>query len=335
MIRVLIVTIGLFLTNVDAFSTTPAKMRLKRLSMHFEEALLGNTEISNDALPRKRYVATNRFNVRNGQDAKFEKRWAERTSRIANLPGFKFFTLLRRVQFLNADYSEEGIAANYISLTVWEDKEAFDEWRTGDAFKEAHGGGGITDFIKLLSTALFILNGGPKPAFFDGLLPINGANLDVEAPGGWRNVIADGENLINPDVFVAMNRFKVAAGQEVDFERVWANRDSELNKFDGFVFFTMMRRDASTADDGYNYISMSVWRDRQSFESWQKNQDSSHGQQRTRENESTATTESSSNGQVQTLVTQKPKLDMKKALLAPPKVAFYEGKLALMSKFGA
>ena len=32
-------------------------------------------------------------------------------------------------------------------------------------------GGGITDFIQLLTTAIFILDGGPKPAFFDALLP--------------------------------------------------------------------------------------------------------------------------------------------------------------------
>lgn len=164
------------------------------------------------------------------------------------------------------------------------------------------------------------------------MLPLNGANIKVEAPGGWRNVVADGKKLIDPDVFAAMNRFKVVSGEEVAFENVWANRESELNKYDGFVFFTMMRRDAVSADDGYNYISMSVWKDRQSFETWQKNQDSSHGQ-RIREESSSVISETSSNIGTQTV--QKPKMDMKKALLAPPKVAFYEGKLALMSELGA
>jgi hypothetical protein len=37
-----------------------------------------------------------------------------------------------------------------------------------DAFKEAHGGGGLSGFVGLLTTALFILDGGPKPAFYDG-----------------------------------------------------------------------------------------------------------------------------------------------------------------------
>ena len=49
---------------------------------------------------------------------------------------------------------------NYVSFTIWQDKENFNSWRTGEAFKEAHGGGGITDFIKLLTTAIFILDGG-------------------------------------------------------------------------------------------------------------------------------------------------------------------------------
>jgi hypothetical protein len=48
----------------------------------------------------------------------------------------------------------------------------FDAWRTGEAFKEAHGGGGMSDFFKLLGTALFILDGAPKPAFYAGDLPL-------------------------------------------------------------------------------------------------------------------------------------------------------------------
>jgi heme-degrading monooxygenase HmoA len=138
-------------------------------------------------------------------------RWAERKSRLAELEGFRFFTLMRRV---GADGAEEEIPAedpNYVSLTVrarsplrwfrglvpgaktgaaafggedcgqparrpeswhgrrrhvsltgvhtvgisdskvahatllfhqvWEDKDTFTAWRTGEAFKEAHGGG--------------------------------------------------------------------------------------------------------------------------------------------------------------------------------------------------
>jgi hypothetical protein len=36
------------------------------MKMHFEEAVLGNTALSVEALPSQRYIATNRFKVRNG-----------------------------------------------------------------------------------------------------------------------------------------------------------------------------------------------------------------------------------------------------------------------------
>jgi len=55
------------------------------------------TAVKNDLLKRDRYVATNRFTVRQGRAAKFEKRWADRSSRLAELDGFKYFQLMRRV----------------------------------------------------------------------------------------------------------------------------------------------------------------------------------------------------------------------------------------------
>ena len=83
----------------------------------FEEATIGNQKLSSDSLKRERYVASNRFNVKNGAGPKFEKRcenvflsaispssinnfsyrkslcssWADRESRLAELPGFRFF----------------------------------------------------------------------------------------------------------------------------------------------------------------------------------------------------------------------------------------------------
>ena len=47
----------------------------------------------------------------------------------------------------------------------------------------------------------------------------------------------------------------------------------------GFKAFTMLRRDAKAADDGYNYMSFTIWQDRLSFENWTKSQafSKSHG----------------------------------------------------------
>ena len=287
------------------------------LQMHFEEALLGNTALTTENLKPSRYVAVNRFNVKQGSDAKFEKRWADRKSRIATLPGFRFFTLLRRVNEFGVNYDDEGSFANYISCTIWEDKESFDNWRTGDAFKEAHGGGGIGDFINLLTTALFILNGGPKPAFYESLLPLSGnSRVSFDAVGGWRKVEADGKTLLPADVFVAMNRFNIEKESEIAFEQRWKNRESTLLEYPGFIYFNMLRRDATKADDGYNYISMTIWENKEAFQNWRNSEKGSHGNAKS----ASSPSENAS--------------DEKKLAMKPPNAAFYEGKLALFSALG-
>ena len=49
-------------------------------------------------LTAERYVATNRFRVKEGREASFEKRWADRSSRLGLLDGFRFFCMMRRVE---------------------------------------------------------------------------------------------------------------------------------------------------------------------------------------------------------------------------------------------
>jgi heme-degrading monooxygenase HmoA len=220
----------------------------------FSEAVISTQKLSSSSIPASRYIASNRFNVREGAGPKFEKRWAERKSRLATLPGFRFFTLLRRVDGPGSDYCDEGGFGNYLSFTVWQDKPSFDVWRTGDAFKEAHGGGGLTGFIQLLSTALFILNGGPKPAFYDGLIPTVSTGLDsqrMEMDGGWRKVAADGgkdnayyvvyktcsiaiymvinlqsENFISPDCYMVQTKFTVPEVHPLSYVPQYANNSN-------------------------------------------------------------------------------------------------------------
>jgi heme-degrading monooxygenase HmoA len=64
-------------------------------------------------------------------------------------------------------------------------------------------------------------------------------------------------------MFVAMNRFKVAAGKEGEFERIWQGRQSYLSGVPGFVQFALLRSDAAG-----EYISHSTWTDRESFVAW-------------------------------------------------------------------
>ena len=98
----------------------------------------------NGLLDRERYVVFNRFQSRDGAGPRFEKRWADRKSSLKVLDGFRFFTLLRRaddVQLNDRPVEYAQGTADYMSMTVWETKKNFNSWRTGYAFKEAHGGG--------------------------------------------------------------------------------------------------------------------------------------------------------------------------------------------------
>ena len=274
-------------------------------------------QLSEGQLNAERYVASNRFRLQKGKGPTFEKRWAERKSRLANLDGFRFFTLMRRVEGMPAGAgpprpANEEEEYDYVSLTIWEDKTGFDAWRTGEAFKEAHGGGTIFGFAEMLISSLMVLKGGPKPAFYDGLLPVVKApeeGTPWKAVGGWRDVKADGVNPLDTDVFVAMNRFKVLPGKEAAFEARWAARDSQLKEMDGFLTFLLLRRDALNAEDGYNYSTLTVWKDRASFDAWRASSANSKAHSKAAEAE--------------------PMFD------GAPSPVMYEGVLALLSDEGA
>mmetsp|Transcript_50174 Transcript_50174/g.93955 ORF Transcript_50174/g.93955 Transcript_50174/m.93955 type:complete len:370 (-) Transcript_50174:116-1225(-) len=262
---------------------------------------VGSSVLPEGSIQGERYIASNRFFVKKGKEPAFEKRWATRKSRLAVLDGFNFFALMRRVDPVENE-------PNYVSFTVWDDKDTFTAWRKGEAFKEAHGGGTLWGFVSMMVSSTQTLKGAPKPAFYDGLLPIAPPVEKMpESVDGWRSVPADGINTLKAEVFVAQNRFKIAPGSEVAFEQRWQKRESKLRECDGFVSFYMMRRDATKADDGYNYVSTTVWRDRAAFDAWRAQQTSSHGQG-----------EGKGKGPPATGMMQ-----------GPPSVALYEGVLSL------
>lgn len=278
---------------------------------------VGTVQLSDGQLNAERYVASNRFKLQKDKGPTFEKRWAERKSRLANLDGFRFFTLMRRVDGMPAGVGGPPKQStdeeyDYVSLTIWEDKTGFDAWRTGEAFKEAHGGGTIFGFAEMLVSSLMVLRGGPKPAFYDGLLPVMKPppeGTPWKAVGGWRDVPADGVNPLDADVFVAMNRFKVLPGKESAFEQRWSDRESKLEDMEGFLTFLMLRRDALNADDGYNYSTLTVWRDRSAFDSWRASSANAKAHSKAAEAE--------------------PMFD------GPPSPVMFEGVLALLSDKGA
>mmetsp|Transcript_27625 Transcript_27625/g.110619 ORF Transcript_27625/g.110619 Transcript_27625/m.110619 type:complete len:349 (+) Transcript_27625:91-1137(+) len=293
-------------------------------------------------LPRERYVASNRFVTRDGDAAaKFEARWANRKSRLATLDGFRYFALFREVPLADV-VGERGAAAmggaplkyNYMSFTIWQDKPAFDEWRNGEAFKEAHGGTGIGAFLTAMVGSLRVLKGPPSPVFWDGILHL--ANPPKDDPtkvvdAGWRVVEADGASTLPAECFVAANRFEVREGAEADFEERWSKRDSNLVDMPGFKSFTMLRRDAPPVSsdpmgDAWNYMSFTVWDDKASFMNWRNSQSfkDAHG------GGSSSKAAKATEGEAAAAAPRPPA-----PWVRPPSVMFWEGVLELTAPEGA
>ena len=84
-------------------------------------------------------------------------------------------------------------------------------------------------------------------------------------------------------MYIAMNRFRVTAGCEAEFEEVWANRETYLEEVAGFKEFHLLR--GTTADDITTYLSHSVWASHEAFEAWTKSEAfrKSHGGGRARQ----------------------------------------------------
>ena len=80
------------------------------------------------------FIAMNRFQIRPGEEEAFEQVWNSRDTYLDQVPGFNEFHLLR------------GPAADdhtlYASHTVWETREAFENWTRSEAFRKAHANAG-------------------------------------------------------------------------------------------------------------------------------------------------------------------------------------------------
>ena len=76
------------------------------------------------------FIAMNRFQVKPGHEAEFERMWAERESHLAEVLGFREFRLLKGPE-------GEGHCL-YSSHVVWDSREAFDDWTKSEAFRAAH-----------------------------------------------------------------------------------------------------------------------------------------------------------------------------------------------------
>jgi heme-degrading monooxygenase HmoA len=71
-------------------------------------------------------------------------------------------------------------------------------------------------------------------------------------------------------MFVAMNRFKIAAGKEADFIAIWRNRETLLDQVPGFKSFNLLQ--GASNDEFTLFASHSIWASRDAFEAWTKSE---------------------------------------------------------------
>ena len=69
-------------------------------------------------------------------------------------------------------------------------------------------------------------------------------------------------------MFIAMNRFTTAAGQEAGFEKMWRERESHLGGVPGFVRFALMRGQTAEGAETQVFLSHTTWQSREAFEAW-------------------------------------------------------------------
>jgi len=81
-------------------------------------------------------------------------------------------------------------------------------------------------------------------------------------------------------MYIAMNRFRIAAGRETVFEDLWRNRDSSLKEVPGFREFHLLR--APTQEGVTLFASHTVWDSQETFEAWTNSEAfrKAHGQSR-------------------------------------------------------
>ena len=71
-------------------------------------------------------------------------------------------------------------------------------------------------------------------------------------------------------MYLTMNRFKVRAGREAEFEEVWRSRDSHLASVPGFKAFHLMR---GPGDEGHTlYASHTAWESEAAFQDWTRSE---------------------------------------------------------------
>ena len=69
-------------------------------------------------------------------------------------------------------------------------------------------------------------------------------------------------------MFIAMNRFKIVLGKEIEFEKVWKERDTHLEGTKGFKEFHSVKGEKN--NEFSPYASHTIWNSRDDFINWTK-----------------------------------------------------------------
>ena len=72
------------------------------------------------------------------------------------------------------------------------------------------------------------------------------------------------------DLYIALNRFKIIPNRHADFEKIWRNRETHLEKVPGFLSFNLIK--GKTAQDYIIYASHTTWKSQQDFLAWTKSE---------------------------------------------------------------
>jgi heme-degrading monooxygenase HmoA len=99
------------------------------------------------------FIAMNRFKIALGREDDFVSVWKNRDSHLKDVPGFRTFNLLRGAT------TEE--CTLFASHSIWDSRQAFEDWTRSEAFRAAHRNAGDTKGIYL---------GHPQVETFDAVL---------------------------------------------------------------------------------------------------------------------------------------------------------------------
>ena len=99
------------------------------------------------------FIAMNRFKIVPGKESEFIDIWKKRDSHLDGVPGFRSFNLLQ-----GASSEEHTLFASH---TVWDSRQAFEDWTRSEAFRLAHAQAGQTKNVYL---------GPPNLEFFEAVI---------------------------------------------------------------------------------------------------------------------------------------------------------------------